>query len=94
MSISKKKKYPDSLLDYPLKWNNWLVDGDTILESEWIVDEGITLTASTYSDNIAVAWLSGGQANSNYYATNRIKTLDGREDERTIRIICIERPKG
>lgn len=75
------------MLDYHIDWSDWL-DGDVIIDSEWIVEDGLTLVDSHHDDTQAVAWVSGGQARAKYFMTNRIITSGSRIDDRTIRIKC------
>jgi len=81
-------KDPDALLDYELEWGDWL-DGDTISNSEWIVPAGITKDA-TKGDRVSdagtetIIWLRGGAEGQKYTLTNRITTVAGRIDDRTV----------
>ena len=73
-----------------IRWTGslWLA-GDEISTSEWILEEGalhregqptrITTTKAT-------VWLRGGQAGITYLVTNRIVTVGGRTDDRTISV--------
>jgi len=78
-------KDPDALLDHEINWAAWL-EGDTIAESDWIVPSGITKDpdkGDTFTDTVAVIWLSGGTEGEKYELTNRITTAAGRIDDRT-----------
>jgi hypothetical protein len=92
------RKDPDAVLDYTIDWNAsaasggpWLVTGDTIKTSVWVVPAGITKVSDTKSTTVTTVWLSGGTAGETYDIVNRITTDGGRTDDRTIRIIVEER---
>lgn len=83
-------KDPDAVLDYQIDWSNWL-DDDTISTSSWTVPTGITRDSDTNDTTTATIWLSGGTAGTSYSVVNHIVTADGREEDRTITIKCMER---
>jgi len=83
-------KDPDARLDYVIDWSKWLGD-DTIVDSEWIVPDGLVLDDESFTTSKTVVWLTGGTAKTRYEVTNRITTSDGRIDDRTILIYVIER---
>lgn len=83
--MSRFNKDPDARLDYMVDWTSWL-DGDTITNSVWVVPDGITDEADTFTDTTATIWLSGGSLGSSYEVVNRITTAAGRIDDRTITI--------
>lgn len=77
-------KDPDDILDYSIVWHKWLESiRDTIIESEWIVEQGITNVGSIFDDEKTTIWLSGGTDKKNYRVTNRIRTAGGRQADRT-----------
>lgn len=81
MNIKEIDKSPTAVLDYGVDWEEWL-DGDTLTESTWTVEEGITSSNETMVGAIAGIWLSGGVTGKTYTVTNHIKTAAGREDSR------------
>lgn len=83
-------KDPISVLDYTVDWSDWL-DGDTIATSIWTVPTGITQASETETTTAATIWLSGGTDGSDYTVTNRITTVGGRTDERSIVIVVRNR---
>lgn len=83
-------KDPDAVLDYQIDWEDWLGE-DTISDSEWTVPTGITNDGDTNTATTATIWLSGGTAGTRYKLINHITTVSGREEDRTITIICEER---
>jgi len=84
-------KDPNAVLDYSIDWSSWLATGETITVSTWTVSIGITVDSNNFSGTDTVVWLSGGTAGSDYEGTNHITTSVGREDDRTITLICQER---
>lgn len=85
-------KDPDAVLDYSVDWSLWLA-GDEISTSEWILEQGALLekVTDTKTPTKATAWLRGGQAGTTYLVTNRIFTVGGRTDDRTISVKVEER---
>jgi hypothetical protein len=88
-------KDPDATLDYHRDWSEWLVDGDTITSSEWIVPDdfevGTGEKAPSFTSSTATVWLSGGEPRRAYRVTNRITTTQGRVDDRSLVILVRER---
>ncbi len=78
-------KDPDARLDYEVDWSDWL-DDDTIVDSEWLVPDGITSDADTSTTTTATIWLLEGDAGRSYDVVNRITTAAGRINDRTIKI--------
>jgi hypothetical protein len=80
-------KDPDAVLDYSVDWSLWLA-GDEISTSEWILEDGALLEQSTATNSTtkATVWLRGGQAGTTYLVTNRVVTVGGRTDDRTISV--------
>ena len=83
-------KDPDAVLDYTINWAAWL-DTDTLAASTWTIPSGLTNDLETFGDSAATVWLSGGTVGETYSITNHITTADGREDDKTLTIICQEK---
>lgn len=83
-------KDPDAVLDFVVDWSDWLVAGDSIVESEWI-SEGLTTATPSLDGAKATVWLSGGTVGTTYKVTNRVTTSAGRIDDRTLEVLVIER---
>lgn len=82
-------KDPSAVLDYRIDWAEWLPDDDKIVNATFIVsDDDIVVEDVLYTDSSATVWLSGGVAGQRYTVTNHIVTEDGREDDRSIIIVC------
>lgn len=67
-------KDPNDVSDWPVNWASWLQDGEVIVDSEWIVPDGIEVETETFTNTTATIWLSGGVAGASYRLTNRITT--------------------
>ena len=80
-------KDPDAVLDYSVDWSLWLA-GDEISTSEWIWRRARPSRRSTDTNTTtkATVWLRGGQEGTTYLVTNRIVTVGGRTDDRTISV--------
>jgi hypothetical protein len=80
-------KDPDAVLDYSVDWFLWLA-GDQISSSEWILEAGATIQkiTDTFTNSRTVVWLGGGDKGITYLVTNRIVTVGGRTDDRTISV--------
>ena len=83
-------KDPDATLDYTLDWSDYL-GGDEIATSAWVVPEGLTKVSESSTTTLATVWLSGGAAFTTYRVTNRVTTVGGREDDRSVLIQVRER---
>ena len=88
--MARYLKDPNAKLDYQIDWSTWL-DGDTISASSWTVPDGVVNDDDSNSDTAATIWLTGGTAGTEYEVVNRIVTAGGRQDERTITIVCEDR---
>lgn len=79
-----KEKDPDAELDFGFDWETWL-DGDTLATSTWIVPTGITKDSDLFTIiGVTTIWLSGGTLREVYKVVNRITTIGGRTDDRTL----------
>ena len=83
-------KDPNATLDYGFDWTDWL-NGDTISGSTWVVPTGLTEVSKNYTNVLATIWLSEGTAGSVYTLVNRITTVGGRTEDRTMTIIMRNR---
>ena len=83
-------KDPDAVLDYTINWETWL-DGDTLTDSSWTIPTGLTKDSDAFGDSTATVWLSSGTVGITYNIVNHITTTAGREDDKTLVIICKEK---
>lgn len=83
-------KDPGAALDYGIDWDDWL-GTDTIASSSWTVPTGLTQDSDSHDTTGTTVWLSGGTVGQFYLVTNHITTAGGRADERTIRIVVVDR---
>ena len=92
MAFPKYTHDPDARLDYLFDWAQWLsTDEDTITEATVTGPDGITVEPATFTDTGVSAWVSGGSAGESYDLTCHIVTAAGREDDRSITLVCKER---
>lgn len=91
-------KDPDARLDYQFDWSLWLQVGETITDSEFLVEssEAITTFAIEPSTQeidggLTTFWATGGVATETVEITNRITTSAGRIDDKTSRLRVRER---
>jgi len=98
--IDRFLKDPDAILDYSLDWSDWLVSGDTILTSVWVVipaadliigDGGNGAPAPSILGVITTVWLIAGAVGVTYLLENTITTTLSRKDQRTVAIVVQER---
>ncbi len=88
---SSVTKDPAALLDYGVDWTAWL-EGDVISQSTWVVagpntSLAIAATPAPVTDGkITRVWLTGGTVDTTYDVTNRVVTVAGRIDERTLKV--------
>lgn len=81
----------------------FLTGGDTITASTWTVfvitnsgllsvistPPGIVVASNNFTPTTTTVWLSGGVAVTEYLVTNHIATAQGRQENQTIIILCI-----
>jgi hypothetical protein len=79
-------KDPEAVLDYQIDWSAWL-DGDTIAESSWSADEGITIGDGSHTTTTTTVVVSDGVVGRRHVVTNRIVTAGERTDERSLLIV-------
>ena len=84
-------KDPDAVLDYKMDWTAWMDETDIIVASSWEVDsDEIVVDSDSFTDTDTTVWLSGGLNRKKYLITNSIETDDGRKDDRSFLIKCLE----
>lgn len=91
--IPTKLKDPQAKLDYGFDWSSsdWLDSGEVISASSWTVPSGITKDAESFSDTLTTIWLTGGTVDTTYLLVNHITTDAGREDDRSVNIVVVNR---
>ncbi len=59
-----------------------------IASSQWLLEDGALIEKVTDASTLtkATVWLRGGQKGTTYLVTNRIVTVGGRTDDRTISV--------
>jgi len=84
-------KDPGALLDYRVSWADWLADGETIASSVFTAEDGITIAASSNTNEVGTVWLNGGTEGRTYKVTHEVTTSDARVDRRRFIVVVKER---
>lgn len=83
---------PAARLDYSFTWGEWLDDGETVYNSSWAVTPaGPTLSDSTFDATSTTVWVAGASRGVTYRLTNHVTTTEGRQDDRSHRLKCVDR---
>jgi hypothetical protein len=90
-TFEKFWKDPDAVLDYAVDWSGWVEVGETINSYTVTVTSGLTLVSDSEAGGVVTAWLSGGTVGSAYTVTVHIITSAGREDDRSFRVVIVQR---
>lgn len=81
-------KDPGAALDYCVDWGAQYLNGDTLLDSSWLIspDEpgGLQVIASDFDANLANVTVEGGLAGRIYRLANHVTLASGEADSRTI----------
>ena len=82
-------KDPQAVLDYAIDWGaDYLAEDDILTESAWSVEPdetgGVAIVGNNAGDTVATVQVNGGIAGRIYRLANRVTTLNGRTDERSI----------
>lgn len=84
MRIGTVAKSPEDRLDYDVRFDRWLSDGDEITDADAVADsEDITVESVGIFDEekVVKVWLSGGVAGATYRITVTITTAAARVKE-------------
>jgi hypothetical protein len=80
--IALEGKHPGDVVDYRLRYTNWLADEETLTSQVVTAEAGITLgtggNAAAISGDDVVFWLSGGTTGAAYAVQITVTTSDGR----------------
>lgn len=87
---NKFLKDPNAILDYTVDWSDWL-DTDTIATSTWVLPSELTNVSDAKTGTTSTVFLSGGTLGKTHQVVNRITTVLGRTDDRTIKIRIVEK---
>lgn len=84
-------KDPEAAIDYVVDWRaDYLDEGDSLADSVWTVDPaepgGVIVVADGFTAGEARVKASGGIAGRLYRLTNRIRTAEGLDDQRSLTI--------
>jgi hypothetical protein len=72
-------------------WSDRLDIGDTIVDSIWTIDAGLTGQNATFDQASTEIELTLGTLDTQYKCQNRITTGNGEVYERSIKIMVVER---
>lgn len=85
-------KDPDAILDYSIKWTDWLISPDTIITATAVSDDlALTIVSVVHDGYIVTMWVSGGTPGGRSSLRCRITTQAGRTDDRTVYLKIKER---
>ena len=93
MALKKFTKDPNATLDYTIDWSAWLAANQDTISNATVpnVPSGLTIqTPVTKTTTQTTVWIAGGTAGTSYDVTVHITTAGGRQDDRTITIVCKE----
>lgn len=83
---------PDARLDFGLDWSAWLADGDEIDTSAWAISPaGPALSGSSNNTSTTTVWVTGCTLGVVYTLTNHVETTEGRKDDRSLTLRCVNR---
>jgi hypothetical protein len=89
-------KDPNDVEDYSLDWSNLLVEDDEIIAAKFTTtSSALTVFSTNFGDStktlrenaVTSCWFIGGVAAVNYGVTCHITTSEGRQHDRTFRIV-------
>lgn len=81
---------PQAVLDYRFDWTSWL-EPDEQITSAILAATGVTLGSHQVAATTVTAWVSGGTHGTLATITCHIVTSQGREDDRTMRLLITNR---
>jgi len=84
-------KDPNAVLDYMWNWSDWLLVDETISSAIVTAPTGLTCDSYSKTDTTVTGWLSGGTAGVGYAVVCHVTTSDGRQEDRSIYIVCQDR---
>lgn len=91
--LATYKKSPTAVLDYSIDWRSWLLAGETIQSSTWIITSlatpqtgDVTEEQDVIVSGVTTIWIQGGLSGTQYTLADTIVTSGGRTDTRTLLI--------
>ena len=81
---------PQAVLDYKFDWSRWLEPEEQIT-SATLAASGVTIGSHQVAVAAVTAWVSGGVVGTTARITCHIVTSQGREDDRTMRLLITNR---
>ncbi len=81
-------KQPADQLDYDVKFDRWLPDGDYITSGNAVLDKTgeLVIDSISITDQVIKVWMSGGVSGTTYKITITAATAGGRIKETEFRL--------
>lgn len=92
MTVAAYVRDPNSVKDYKIDWqaNGWLTGGDTITAATFTAPTGIAISSSSFTTTTTTFFLTGGTVGVEYLIVVHITTAQGRQEDQTVIILCLE----
>lgn len=92
MTVAAYVRDPNSVKDYKIDWqaNGWLTGGDTITAATFTAPTGISISSSSFTPTTTTFFLTGGTVGVEYLIVVHITTAQGRQEDQTVIILCLE----
>lgn len=85
------RKRPDDQLDYDVKFERWLSEGDTITDATAVADPvGVTIDRVEVFGDVVKVWISGGEVGASHSINVTVTTDQGRVKEVTLNLRIVE----
>jgi RNA-binding protein YlmH len=86
-------KDTNAKLDYIFDWSDWLGEDNDTIATHFVFPSSPALIVDTTeaTDTTVTAWISGGAPYTTYTVTCRIHTMGGRDEDRSLQLICMNR---
>lgn len=78
---------PGATEDYVWNWADWL-GGETLSSATLTAEDGVTATVQSTDATAVTMRLTGGVAGSRYRVTGHAVSSAGREQNRTVIVVC------
>lgn len=76
--LGVKRKQPGDTLDYDIDFEDWLVEGDSLVAATATAPEGLVVGDVEVLPPLVKVWLSGGLDGASYTVTVTVTTAEGR----------------
>jgi hypothetical protein len=86
------KHDPQAVLDYTWDWTDWLAEGDSITSYALTPSAGVIVNSDSRNEALITAWMEVDTgATGRLGVVCHVVTAQGREDDRTLYLLVIER---